>query len=64
MNTEPVRIVNAILATLGLLASAGVFTWLDENTAALLASLLVIWAAVFGINATYTRNKVTPWSGD
>lgn len=60
MNSEPVRIVNAILATLGLLASAGVFTWLDDNTTALLSSLLVIWAAVFGVNATYTRSKVSP----
>lgn len=60
MGTEPVRVVNAVLSTLGLLASAGTFAWLDENTAALLASLIAIWAAVFGINAVYTRSKVTP----
>jgi hypothetical protein len=57
---EPVRVVNAILTTIGFLASAGTFAWLDENTAGLIISLIAIWAAVFGVNAVYVRGKVTP----
>ena len=61
MSSEPVRIVNAILTTIGFLASAGTFAWLDSNTAALIGALVVIWAGVFGVNAVYTRSKVTPY---
>lgn len=62
MNTEPVRIINAIITTIGVLASAGAVAWLDESTAAMVTVLIVTWAAAFGVNATVTRSKVTPWS--
>lgn len=60
MTLEPVRIVNAIIATIGILASTGLIQWLDLENAELAISLIVLWAAVFGINATVTRDRVTP----
>lgn len=58
MKTEPVRIINAIISTLGLVSSAGLVSFLDPTTSQMIVTLIVIWAATFGINATVTRNNV------
>lgn len=55
---EPARFIGAIVATITILASTGLLSWLTEASAGVIITLLLTWAAAFGVSIEEIRRHV------